>query len=88
MPHVDPGLPLVWGDSSSRGLLSSWEVGFTQTTWIIIMSTSWYIFKNKMFIRGQNSEGRLSGGGSISPTLAQHGRKKVGNTFDPRAEAQ
>lgn len=61
------------------------EVRFTQISTIAIQNLIWHVFKNKMVIRGQNSQGSLSGGGSISQTLLQEEGREC--AFDPRGQA-
>lgn len=78
---MDPGLPgCVLCDSGLRRMAAVLEAPFTQTPGtamqsLIWPSTRWHVFKNKMFLRSQSSQGRLSGGGDIVAVL----REKVGN---------
>ena len=50
------------------------EATFAQTPGTAVqnlnwLSTKWHVFKNKMFVGGQSSQGSLTGGGGVSQTL-------------------
>lgn len=74
-----------WCDSGPRRLAALLEARFTQISTIAIQNLIWHVFKNKMVIRGQNSQGSLSGGGSINQTLLQEEGREC--AFDPRGQA-